>query len=91
MSLRIAQPGQDDDSRFGRGGYEIGNQRNAAVASKIEVKQNDVWVLRTGESESGIAIPRFTDDRHVRTALNDHTQAGSHDGVIVDQKYPNEL
>src|SRR5882724_11282520 len=91
MRLRIAQASQYDYSRFARGGNQVSDQGHPAVAAKIKVEQNDVGVFRIGERQRVIAVAGFPYNRHALSALNDHTQTGTDDGVIVYEEYSNRV
>jgi hypothetical protein len=91
MRFRVAQASQYDYSRFARGGDQVSDQGHPAVAAKIKVEQNDVGVFRIGERQGVIAVAGFPYNRHACAALNDQAQAGTDDGVIVDQQYSNGL
>jgi hypothetical protein len=41
-------------------------------------------MLRGSERQRVIATASLSNNRHAGAALNDHAQAGSHDGVIVN-------
>ena len=91
MRFRIAQAGQYDYSGLAGRGPQLSDQCHPAVPAKIEVKKNDLGLLRGSQRQRVIAAPRLTNDSHRWAALDDHAQPGPDDRMIINQKYSYRL